>query len=67
MDDLELYASTDQLNQMLSVTEVFSVDTKCNLVLTNVKLGVYTDRNVSSTGSNYSVVVPSSPCTMEVL
>jgi len=67
MDDLKLYASTDhQLKQLLRVTEAFSIDTKCNLVLTNVKLDVYTEKNVSSTGTNYSMVVPSNPCRREI-
>jgi len=58
MDDLKLYASTDhQLKQLVSVTEAFSIDTKYYLVLINVKLDVYTEKNVRSTGSNYSIVV----------
>jgi hypothetical protein len=67
IDDLKLYASTDhQINQLLTVTEAFPIDTKCNLVLANVKLDVYTEKNVSSTGTNYSMVVPSNPCTREI-
>jgi hypothetical protein len=62
-----IYASTDnQLKQLLTVTEVFSIYTKRNLVLTNVKLDVYTEKNVSSTGTNYSMVVPSNPSTREI-
>jgi len=67
MDDLKLYASTDhQLKQLLPITEAFSIDTKYNLVLINVKLDVYTEKNVSSTGSNCSMVVPSNPSTREI-
>ena len=62
-----IYASTDnQLMQLLTVTEAFSIYTKRNLVVTNVKLDVYTEKNVSSTGTNYSMVVPSNPCTREI-
>jgi len=67
VDGLKLYASTDQqLKQLLSVTEAFSTDTKYNLVLINIKLDVYTGKNVSSTGSNYSMVAPSNPRTREI-
>jgi hypothetical protein len=45
MGDLKLYVSTDhQLKQLISVTEAFSINTKYNLILINVKLDVYTEK-----------------------